>query len=325
MSIDMTPPPQPTDLYLISCRFSILFIDLIGVHEVLPDNVGRGSYGGDGVEERLGHPDSEDGIFLSERLAASGGVAEPSPDTPPDDELNKADRQSDKSEPQFHRPRNIAQVDDESRGASDRDDQRRQPHVERNLPVRPHPTGQPGHDKAARLRHDERQNQQRRDARKNLNERTDARTGERKHCRRNDRNDHIAHQTERRDRRHVGPQHASNDHSGHSDGSQHADHRPLRHRCIERQQSEINRGARNDLKQQQPRMKHGEPHFADFDAAKRNEKHQEDKRRRNHPPRPLFQRRNGTAQQRADNHSRRHGNAFQIAMKVFKHVHIINS
>lgn len=41
MSINMTPPPEPTtnynDLYFIFRRFSILFIYLIGVHEVLPE------------------------------------------------------------------------------------------------------------------------------------------------------------------------------------------------------------------------------------------------------------------------------------------------
>ena len=34
-----------SDLYLIPRRFSILFVDLIGVHEVLPDNICRGGDG----------------------------------------------------------------------------------------------------------------------------------------------------------------------------------------------------------------------------------------------------------------------------------------
>lgn len=97
-----------SDLYLIFHRFSILFIDLVGVHEVLPHDVCRGGDGGDGIEERLGHPYGEDSIFLSEGLSSGGGIAESAPDAPTDDELNKADRQSHESEPQLHRPRNIA-------------------------------------------------------------------------------------------------------------------------------------------------------------------------------------------------------------------------
>lgn len=97
-----------SDLYLIFHRFSILFVDLIAVHEVLPHDVCRGGDGGDGIEERLGHPYGEDSIFLSEGLSSGGGIAEPAPDAPTDDELNKANRQSHESEPQLHRPRNIA-------------------------------------------------------------------------------------------------------------------------------------------------------------------------------------------------------------------------
>ena len=62
-----------SDLYLVFRRFSILFIDLIAIHKVLPHDVSGGGDGGDGVEERLGHPDGEDGILLPEGLAPGGG------------------------------------------------------------------------------------------------------------------------------------------------------------------------------------------------------------------------------------------------------------
>lgn len=51
---------------LLLRRFSILFVDLVGVHEVLPDDVCCRGDGGDRVEERLGHPDGKHGILLPE-------------------------------------------------------------------------------------------------------------------------------------------------------------------------------------------------------------------------------------------------------------------
>ena len=166
------------DLYLIFHRFFIFFIELIRVDEVLPDDVRRGSDGGNRVEERLGHPDGEDGVFLPEGLAAGGGIAEMPAHAAPDLELHKADDQRSEGEPHFDGARDVVQVDDESRRPPDDDDEGDQPQVERNLPVVADPPRYAGHDEAAELRGGERQDQQRRDAGKNLHEGAGPRAGE---------------------------------------------------------------------------------------------------------------------------------------------------
>ena len=61
-------------LYLIFHRFSILFIDLITIHEVLPHDIGGRSDRGDRVQKRLGHPHGEHRILLSQRLSATDTV-----------------------------------------------------------------------------------------------------------------------------------------------------------------------------------------------------------------------------------------------------------
>ena len=94
----------------------ILAVELPAVHEVLPDDVGRGGDGGDGVEERLGHPDGEDGILLSEGLAAGGEIAESPTDSPADGELHEADDQGGQGKPQLDGAQDVVQVDDERRG-----------------------------------------------------------------------------------------------------------------------------------------------------------------------------------------------------------------
>ena len=57
-------------LYLIFHRFSILFIDLVGVHEVLPHDVGGRADRGDRQQVGLRHPDRQHGVFLSQSLCA---------------------------------------------------------------------------------------------------------------------------------------------------------------------------------------------------------------------------------------------------------------
>ena len=307
---------------MIFHRFSILFVYLPAVHEILPHDVGRGGDGGDGVEERLGHPHGENRVLLPEGLPPGGGIAEPAPDAPADGELDEADDQRCQSEPHLDRPRDIVQVDDEGRGTADGDDQSRKPHVERNLPVGPHPPGESGHNEPAALSGGERHDQERCDAGEDLPEGADPGAGESEDSGRRQCDRHVAQQAVGRHRDDVGPEHAGDNDGGHGYGREDADHGALRHRDVERQQGEIDRGARCDLKEQQPQVKHRKTHFAGLDAAESDEKHQKDERRRNHPPRPLLQRRDGTAQQGADDHSRGHGDAFQIAMKGFGQVHV---
>ena len=53
----------------------VLAVDLVGVHDVLPDDVGRRGDRRDRVEERLGHPDGQHRVLLSERLPARRRIA----------------------------------------------------------------------------------------------------------------------------------------------------------------------------------------------------------------------------------------------------------
>ena len=47
--------------------------ELEGVEEVLPDDVGGSSEGGQGIEEGICHPDAEGGVLLTERLSGCDG------------------------------------------------------------------------------------------------------------------------------------------------------------------------------------------------------------------------------------------------------------
>ena len=128
---------------------AILSIELVRVDEVLPDDISRGGERGDGVEERLGHPNSEYRILLTQRLAPGGRIAEVTTQRPAYGELSQAQDQSDEGEPQLDGARNVVQVDDESRGATYDDDERDEPQIKRNLSVLPDPPGEPWDDEAA--------------------------------------------------------------------------------------------------------------------------------------------------------------------------------
>ena len=308
-------------LYLVFRRFSILFIDLITIHEVLPDDVRRGGDRGDRVEERLGHPHREDRVFLPERLSARRSVAVTAAQHAPHLELPEADSQRGEGQPQFRRERSVAQVDDEGRRAADDDQQRRQPHIERDLAVVADPFRRLRDDQPAELRRGERHHQQRRDAGQDLREGARPRPREGQNHGRQQRDGHVAEQAVRSHRGDVGPQHAADDHRGHRHGSQHADHRPLRQNEVQRTQQQKNPDAGHRLNQQQPHMEHRRLHLAGFHAAEGDEQHQEDQRRGDHLPRQLLQRRDRTAQQRPDNHGRRHGDGLHVAVQVFQQVH----
>ena len=47
--------------------------ELEGVEEVLPDDVGGSSEGGQGIEEGIRHPDAEGGVLLPESLTGCDG------------------------------------------------------------------------------------------------------------------------------------------------------------------------------------------------------------------------------------------------------------
>ena len=309
------------DLYLIFRRFSILFIDLVGVHEVLPDDVRRGGDRGDRVEERLGHPHREDRVFLPEGLAARRSVAVTAAQHAPHLELPEADRQRGEGQPQFRRERSVVQVEDEGRRTSDDDQQRRQPHIERNLAVVADPFRRLGDDQPAELRRGKRHHQQRRDAGQDLRKGARPCSREGQNHGRQQRDGHVTEQAVRSHRGDVGPQHTPDDHRGHRHGGQHADHRSLRQDDVQRPQQQKNPDADHRLKQQQPHVEHRRLHLAGLHAAEGDEQHQENQRRGDHLPRKLLQRRDRTAQQRPDNHGRRHGDGLHITVQMFQQVH----
>ena len=116
-------------LYLIFHRFSILFIDLITIHEVLPHDICRRGDRGDRVEERLRHPDGQHRVFLPERLPARRSVAVTAAERAADLELHQADYQRRECQPQPGRGRSIVQIEDKGRRTADDHHQRYEPHV----------------------------------------------------------------------------------------------------------------------------------------------------------------------------------------------------
>ena len=312
-----------SDLYFIFRRFSILLIDLITVHEVLPDDVGRGGNRGDGIQERLRHPYGQHGVLLPEGLSSGGRIAVAAAQHAPDLELHQTDHQRREGQPQLRRKRSVVQVDDEAGRAADDHQQRHQPHVERNLAVVADPFRQLREDEAAELRRGEGPDEQRGDPCEDLREGALARPGEGEDHGSDQRNGHVAHQTVCGHRGDVGTQHAADDHRSHRHGRQHTDHGTLRHDVVQRPQQQVDRDADHDLKRQQPDVQHRGFHLFGADAAEGDEEHQEDQRRRDHLMAGGFEGRNRSAQQRPHHHGRRHGDGPYVAVQLFEQMHFM--
>lgn len=126
-------------LYLIFHRFSILFIDLITIHEVLPHDIGRRSDRRDRIEKRLRHPDGQHRILLSERLSAGDRIAVATSQPAAEPELHEADHERRGSQRGLDGAVGLGMIQNEGRRAADDDRQRHEPQVERNLTVGGHP------------------------------------------------------------------------------------------------------------------------------------------------------------------------------------------
>ena len=70
----------------------LLVPKLPAVDEVLPEYVGTGGYGGQGVEEGQGEPDAYHGVLLAQCLAGTDAVVPMPADCLADGELDKADK-----------------------------------------------------------------------------------------------------------------------------------------------------------------------------------------------------------------------------------------
>ena len=76
--------------------------DLVGVDEVLPDDVGCGGYRRDRIEELLGKPDGKHSILLTERLSAGNSIAVATAEKTPHTELYQADDTRPRAQFQLH-------------------------------------------------------------------------------------------------------------------------------------------------------------------------------------------------------------------------------
>ena len=99
---------------MIFRRFSILFVDLITIYEVLPDDIRSGGDGGDGVEERLRHPDRQHSVLLPQGLAARDGIAVAAADSAADAELQQAYDERNAGQSQFHGAVGLVMVEQEA-------------------------------------------------------------------------------------------------------------------------------------------------------------------------------------------------------------------
>ena len=126
-------------LYLVFHRFSILFIDLITIHEVLPDDIGRRGDRRDRIEKRLRHPDGQHRILLSERLSAGDRIAVATSQPAAEPELHEADHERRGSQRGLDGAVGLGMIQNEGRRAADDDRQRHEPQVERNLTVGGYP------------------------------------------------------------------------------------------------------------------------------------------------------------------------------------------
>ena len=128
---------------------------------------------------------------------------------------------------------------------------------------------------------DERQDEQRHDLPQDDSDRLQERElrigpygGEEHRCHRHP---HVAHQTERGHRRHIGAEHAPYRGSGHRRGHEGTHHGPLGEQRIHPTQYEIEQDAQRHLHRQQYPMKRPEPHLSGRHAAVGHEQHREDK------------------------------------------------
>lgn len=310
-------------LYSIFRYFSIFFVDLIAVHEVLPDDVCRRGDRRNGVEKRLRHPHRQHRILLSERLPARHDISVAASEHAARLELYEADRKRHEGQPRFEPEIGVVQIEDESRRAGDHHRERHEPQVERDLAVVADPARRLRREKPAHLRRGERHDEQRCDPGENLRERAGSVARERQNDGGRYGNGHVAQQAVSGHRRHVGPEHAADHDGGHGNRRQHANHASLRQNSVQRTQREEDRHATHDLKEQHPQMEHTRPHLFGFHAAEGKEEHQKDQRRRDHLVRPRFERRDRTAQQGSDHHPQRHRNGLDVAMQVLHYVHFI--
>ena len=127
------------NLYLIFHHFSVLLVDLVGVHEVLPHDIGRRSDRRDRIEKRLRHPDGQHRILLSERLSAGDRIAVATSQPAAEPELHEADHERRGSQRGLDGAVGLGMIQNEGRRAADDDRQRHEPQVERNLTVGGHP------------------------------------------------------------------------------------------------------------------------------------------------------------------------------------------
>ena len=79
-----------TDLFGSVLMLFAVAPKLVGVDNVLPDDIKSRSYGCNRVEISLCHPDRKDGIFLSQALRTGHFIAEASANTPSNEELQAA-------------------------------------------------------------------------------------------------------------------------------------------------------------------------------------------------------------------------------------------
>ncbi len=265
-----------SDLYLIFRRFSILFIDLITVHEVLPHDVCRGGDGGDGVEERLRHPDRKHGVFLPERLAARDGIAVTTSYTAAYAELQQAYNQRRTRQSQLHRAVGLVVIEQKAGRAAYDDGKRHEPYVKRYLAVVGHPTAHTRQESSAHLSRHERRDEQRSDLLQDLPHGARAVAEGVQHERRAESHRHIAQQTVSGHSLDIRAQHSAYDDGGHSDGSQNADHGSLSHHAVERRQRIVYREATRRLKQQQPRVHPRQADTSRIDAAESEKEHRKD-------------------------------------------------
>ncbi len=69
------------------------FSQLPSVEKIVPNAVEPAGYGGERVEEGVGHPDGENGVLLSERLLGSNFTSGAHTDFPADEELQSTAKQ----------------------------------------------------------------------------------------------------------------------------------------------------------------------------------------------------------------------------------------
>ena len=262
-------------------RRASLSPELEGIDDVLPQDVSGGGDGGQGVQVCLGHPDGEDGIFLSEALSRRYGVAVVFAYASACEELQAAQDEGYGQQSCLRLVCRAVVANHEVHGCSRHDGERRCPQVKSQpgdaeqclvyfgRPVSQRDCGKQGEDEQGEYLPA--------DKPCGLDERQRfVRSRKREVYRDGDGDGDVAEKYVSGEEADITAEHTRDDGCGRCRGREYAQHRTLCNDAVEGEQQAVQPDACGQLDEQQPQMGRMEAYVFERDFAERQEQHDEE-------------------------------------------------